>query len=113
MSDGGLNVVDETVAVSSVSNSASSDIAIGFVNCVGIGSSISISVKGSSFVASFPVVQLKSNYEIFIVKSEQKNLSFKSYFIIWPGIDTLAESTFRIWPLRMLKDRKIIIIILR
>lgn len=56
-SEGILN--DGITVGSSVSNSASSDIANGFVNFVGGDNSLSSISRGSSLVASNPLMQLE------------------------------------------------------
>ncbi len=61
-----VGVLNACITVgSSVSNSASSDIARGFVNLMGGDDSLSSVVMGSSLVASNPVLQLNRKRQRF------------------------------------------------
>lgn len=107
-----LKISDELV----VSNSESSEIVSGLVNIVAaVVDAVSVGVvgsaNGSSFVANLPVTMLwgqtnettQLNYwHPYSGQVWMTATTMTTHFMICPGIDTLAESTFRICPLRTL-----------
>lgn len=104
-----LKISDELV----VSNSESSEIVSGLVNIVAaVVDAVSVGVvgsaNGSSFVANLPVTMLwtkEGSDSMRLISSGQLpivNMTVTTHFTICPGIDTFAESTFRICPLRTL-----------